>query len=247
MYLTNLAAICRRADLEVVELAGWEDRGHGPMTAVKTITWHHTAGPPGLAGPLCHLGLSRTGTVYVVAAGLAWHAGMSRSLDFSNSRALGIEAENSGYEDWPRVQVDAWVTLTAALCEAYAVDPQRRVLGHKETCFPPRRKIDPRGIDMPLMRVRVAGEIADRASRSHDRAPGRQTPATLRRPLSLRSPMMRGRDVAAAQRALHVADDGVWGHDSDRAVRLFQRRAGLRVDGVLGPRTCRALGLRWDG
>ena len=56
--------------------------------------------------------------------------------------------------------------------------------------------------------------------------------------------------VAALQIGLTAKDvyhgtiDGYWGPSTERAVRLLQRRAQIGVDGVLGPRTRRALG-RW--
>ncbi len=50
--------------------------------------------------------------------------------------------------------------------------------------------------------------------------------------------------VAAAQRKLGVRADGVLGPKTRRAIRRFQRRRGLAVDGVLGPATLRALGVR---
>ena len=55
-------------------------------------------------------------------------------------------------------------------------------------------------------------------------------------------------DVAALQIALRVRGlypgtvDGIAGPQTRRAVRRFQRRAGLVVDGVAGPRTRRAFG-----
>jgi peptidoglycan hydrolase-like protein with peptidoglycan-binding domain len=55
-------------------------------------------------------------------------------------------------------------------------------------------------------------------------------------------------DVAALQVALHARGlyggtiDGVLSASTTRAVRRLQRRAGLPVDGVVGPRTRRALG-----
>lgn len=75
MMLTDLASILRTADLDVVEVDGWQTRGHDGMKSVKGILIHHTAGPatgdfpslnvvrdgrPDLVGPLAQLGLGRT-------------------------------------------------------------------------------------------------------------------------------------------------------------------------------------------
>ncbi|CAF3629199.1 unnamed protein product, partial [Rotaria sp. Silwood2] len=91
LMVTNLATILRNAGLNVVEVSGWTTRGHGQMNSVKSIIVHHTAGPAtgdmpslnfirdgssSLAGPLSQLALGRTGTCYVVATGLCYHAGV---------------------------------------------------------------------------------------------------------------------------------------------------------------------------
>ena len=52
-----------------------------------------------------------------------------------------------------------------------------------------------------------------------------------------------GVDVAAVQRALGIAADGIAGPQTRRAIRSFQRANGLVVDGVVGPQTLAALGL----
>ena len=57
----------------------------------------------------------------------------------------------------------------------------------------------------------------------------------------------RGPAVAAAQRALGIPADGVFGRQTRRAVRTFQRARGLLVDGVIGPVTGGALGTRGAG
>lgn len=53
----------------------------------------------------------------------------------------------------------------------------------------------------------------------------------------------RGKAVARVQRALGLADDGVFGRKTLRAVKRYQRRHGLTVDGVVGPGTWSSLGL----
>ncbi|UJR16944.1 hypothetical protein I4U23_003842 [Adineta vaga] len=163
--LTGLADILRGAGLNVVEVAGWRTRGHGVMSSVKGIVVHHTAGPASgdfpslavirdgtssLAGPLSQLGLGRSGTWFVIAAGRCYHAGST--LDdsiYGNNNAIGIEAEgvglpatDSGHGYWPEVQYQSYLRGVRALKNAYGV-PTARVLGHKEAAVPKGRKIDP--------------------------------------------------------------------------------------------------------
>lgn len=76
----------------------------------------------------------------------------------------------------------------------------------------------------------------------------------LQRSLRRQTPLQRGDDVRALQRVLQgavqirlsAADgsfDGVFGERTELAVRTFQTRQGLLVDGVAGPLTLRGLGL----
>lgn len=170
MWLTDLADACRASGLRVVEEPAWRTRGHGPMTAVRGLMWHHTAGPrsgnmpsltvlrdgrPGLEGPLSQLGLARDGTVHVIAAGKAYHAGSGEWPGLTgNSDCIGIEAESVGDgTDWTPQQRDAMPRLSKALCARYRV-PTTRVIAHRE--WAPTRKIDPAGIDMRALRAATA-------------------------------------------------------------------------------------------
>jgi peptidoglycan hydrolase-like protein with peptidoglycan-binding domain len=53
--------------------------------------------------------------------------------------------------------------------------------------------------------------------------------------------------VAALQSALGIPADGIYGPQTRRAVRRFQRANGLTVDGIAGPQTLAALGLTARG
>ncbi|WP_270180611.1 peptidoglycan-binding domain-containing protein [Alkalihalobacillus sp. CinArs1] len=47
----------------------------------------------------------------------------------------------------------------------------------------------------------------------------------------------RGKDVEAIQRAVNVKPDGIFGPITRDAVRSYQSRKGLLVDGIVGPKT----------
>jgi hypothetical protein len=177
IFVPWLADAARLTGYPVSEVSGWRSRGHGGMTAVEGVVCHHTAGPrtgeypslqvvrdgrTGLPGPLANFGIGRSGTVYVFAAGLAYHAGVSSYAGFTdlNYRFLGIEAESTGLGsgDWTPEQLDCYPRLVAALLY-YMRRNASRACAHRECA--PGRKIDPTGIDMPAFRARVAAMLAD--------------------------------------------------------------------------------------
>lgn len=181
IFVPWLADAARLTGYPVSEVSGWKSRGHGGMTSVEGVVCHHTAGPktgeiPSLAvmrdgrsdlpGPLCNLALGRSGTVYVMAAGLAYHAGVSAWAGFSdlNYRFLGIEAEDDGDGIWTEQQLDCYPRLVAALCYYMRRDASR-VCAHRECALPAGRKPDPTGIDMPSFRARVAQLLGDPLNR----------------------------------------------------------------------------------
>jgi len=173
MKLSNLANVLRAAGLTVVETPGWATRGYAnqDLTEVRGILWHHTAtasarsmsagaptlqmtinGRSDLAGPLCNITFGRDGTVYLVAAGVANHAGAGSApgipTDMGNHYLIGIEMESSGVApwDWTADQIRVAPHLGAALERAYLSslpEAQRLQLGHKE--YSSQGKIDPAG------------------------------------------------------------------------------------------------------
>jgi hypothetical protein len=53
-----------------------------------------------------------------------------------------------------------------------------------------------------------------------------------------------GSAVKAVQRRLKVSTTGYYGRQTEAAVKRFQRSRGLKVDGIVGPATARALGVK---
>lgn len=175
MRLLWLAEDCRRAGLTVVEVPGWETRGADFPLIPNTVLCHHTATPatalgdlpsqrilihgrPDLTGPLCQVGLGRSGTVYVISSGKANHAGKGAWRgETSSSRTTGVEAEHPGPGPWPAAQYDAYVTLAAVLLRGLGQGAER-VCAHREWALPAGRKTDVR-FDMTLFRAQVKAQL----------------------------------------------------------------------------------------
>lgn len=47
----------------------------------------------------------------------------------------------------------------------------------------------------------------------------------------------RGKDVKRIQRAVHITADGIFGKNTEAAVRAYQKRHGLAADGIVGKKT----------
>lgn len=242
----------RGAGLKVAEVDGWRQRGRREMSALRGVICHHTGGlPPGsgsmtslrtlingrsdLAGPLSQLGLGRDGTYYVIAAGVANHAGPGewKGWRFGNSSYIGIEAENSGSrsDPWPEVQMDAYVRGVAALLRRMGFD-ESACIAHRE--WAPARKIDPRfDITMEAFRARVRavlqGTAVTRPLIPAEAQGGRRVLPTLRRGAS-------GATVDWLRARLGLAG-GMFDATLEAKVRAFQRQAGLVDDGIVGPKS----------
>ena len=177
-----LPQVLRDAGLEVLEHAGWQTRGHGDMGTVKGVLCHHTCGPlhgdlpdinvlvegrPDLGGPLCNLGLGRSGKFYMIAAGAGWHAGRGnwQGVTNGNSQLIGIEAENTGEtkgpraEPWVPAQVESYKRGCAAILKHIGAKAIMAA-GHKEYALPHGRKDDP-SFDMVAFRADVAKIMGD--------------------------------------------------------------------------------------
>lgn len=261
--LVWLADVARNAGLEVEECAGWLERGRTYCDMhPKGVVCHHTAGPAsgdmpslrtlldgrkGLPGPLAHYGLARSGKVYVVAAGTANHAGAGgwKGLD-SNCDVVGIEAENTGEDPWPKAQLDAYVKLVAAICDRLKIKTEM-VAAHRE--WAPKRKPDPHSIDMDEFRRWV--DEARGGAKVATKPPVQKKP-TIRFEIG-RVPLSKDTndnhpDARRAQGLLTAYSpkspgpiDGLAGPKFDESVRAFQQQKGLAVTGLIDESTWKAL------
>jgi len=251
--LSWLPDVLKSAGLRVAEVDGWEARGTaGNFGPIKGVMCHHTAGPrsgnmpsldlirkgrPGLSGPLAQLGLGRDGTFYIIAAGRANHAGAGiwQGVSSGNTSFIGIEAENDGVgEVWPDVQLEAYQRGVAAILKHIGASAVM-CCGHREYALPAGRKIDPTGIDMPSFRQAVTVFLGSDAP-----AP-KLVPAVddLQRRTLHRG--MDGADVRTLQTKLGLEADGLFGSNTEAAVREFQRNHQLVPDGIVGPKSWAAL------
>lgn len=157
---TGIATRLRKAGLEVREVDGWKTRGRPGTFAPKGGVNHHTAGHPSktspapslgivtvgrpdLIGPLCNVLFGLDKTFYVVAAGIANHAGLPDVSPFhgmtGNSSAYGIEVEHDGLHPLGDKRVALLATAWAAIFRGKNI-PASQLFQHWE--WAPSRKID---------------------------------------------------------------------------------------------------------
>ncbi|MCR8546678.1 N-acetylmuramoyl-L-alanine amidase [Salipiger sp. P9] len=91
-----------------------------------------------------HYVLGRHGTCWQLVREdmRAWHAGLGAwgSVEEVNSRSIGIEIANTGFEPFPEPQMAALETLLAGILARWGIPPDR-VIGHSDMAL--GRKIDP--------------------------------------------------------------------------------------------------------
>jgi peptidoglycan hydrolase-like protein with peptidoglycan-binding domain len=87
----------------------------------------------------------------------------------------------------------------------------------------------------------TAGPTASLAASGQAAAASGAEPATTTEHAISISSESQGRQVELVQRALGIAVDGVYGPETEAAVRSFQSAHGLVVDGIVGPETGAAM------
>ena len=161
----------RAAGLDVVEMPGWQDRGESGSFNIRGLLLHHDAmglhndnvphfmSQNGENG--AQLWVKYTGQVYVLAAGLKWHAGAGggfRNIPAGNGNAycLGVETDYKGSGPRESAIDEAIHKLTRVAVQFYGMNPQRDLACHRE--YAPDRKIDLANFDADAWRARAASD-----------------------------------------------------------------------------------------
>lgn len=164
--LAEVAARLRRRGHRVTEVDGWPGRGKGTLRPGGHI-WHHTAHPgsgrtrslrlvtfgrEGLRNALCNWYVAVDGELFLVAGGVAWHAG--QGVKGSNSIRLGTEWESNGTSEAATPQAYVAMLALAQECGAVFGYPAGANWEHKEHA--PGRKIDRYNFSGPAWRDAIA-------------------------------------------------------------------------------------------
>lgn len=163
------------AGLTVVELAGWESRGEGGSFNIQGILLHHDGmglhndnvpnymSGNGVNG--AQLWIKYTGEIYILAAGLKWHAGVggpwnSIPQDNGNAHLVGIETDHTDNQPWYPEQLHTINVAGQCIVQEYGIDVPNWCCGHKEYTGPqsdcPGRKNDPESFDLNAWRLAIA-------------------------------------------------------------------------------------------
>ena len=262
---SRLERAVKNAGVKYKKVSGWASRGHGTMGSIQSVICHHTAGPksgnspslnvvaygrPGLSGPLAQLFLARDGTVYLVAAGISYHAGRVSSNTYSNSHAIGIEAEATGLDSWPAHQINEYAKLCKALIKEFGLSTSR-VRGHKEVAVPRGRKPDP-NFSMSDFRKKVGGAKGGVSSGGGTSGGSSRSYKSVSYGTTLGKwdkgdPVRDWQDFLNDQ-GYKLKVDGYFGDSTVSATKKYQKKVGVKVDGMAGKGTwakAKKDGLKW--
>ncbi|UBI10037.1 peptidoglycan DD-metalloendopeptidase family protein [Corynebacterium coyleae] len=186
---TFLPRVLRAFGVEVKELDGWLNRGHGDFGAIQGIVVHHIGSnkysPWGIArhpslGLCSQIHLSREGVATLCGAGIAYHAGLGSKPGWPTNNAnwtsIGIEAEGDGITAWPEKQLEAYYKVCAAILWFLGKRATTKTLiSHWEYSYRAQGKWDPGAgngrsgafMNMDVFRARV-NAIIDKHEKGED-------------------------------------------------------------------------------
>ena len=224
-----LPQVLRAFGVNVTEMDGWLERGHGDFGKIDWVLWHHTGNVNETDDGIAHhpsLGLAANmlvhpdGRCVLTGVGVAWHGGKGVypgiPEDNINQVSIGIECAHSGAhgDPWPDVQMQAMINIGAAI-KWFLVLPSDHQIAHKEWAgaqnplgINKQGKPDPIDIDMSWFRSAIATRAIDGPTQGEDD------------PLS-----------SANIAKLEAAADKILGYPDDAALRgRYPSRARTRPD-----------------
>lgn len=196
----EINARLRSAGVRVREAGGWQSRGNGQSSAYEGGLVHHTAtgfgiavpgtgagnllinGRPDLRGPLCNYAGNDDGSITVIAAHPANHAGASGGRSMGplpttrsfNRRVLGLEIVYPGTTPMRAAQYRSALVWARVVADVVGGGDIERVRAHAETSV--TGKFDPgdapgRTIDMAAFRRAAKTVLEDDDMSLDDRLP----------------------------------------------------------------------------
>jgi hypothetical protein len=251
---------------------GYATRGNGQTSNYQGLSWHHTAtgfgkaprvlvnGRSDLPGPLCNSSGDSDGGITIIAANPANHAGASGGKNMGplpvtksfNKVMWGHEIVYPGTKPMTDAQYRSAVILGAVISKILRRPNADWCRGHRETSI--TGKWDPgyadgKTYDLNKMR-REATALMSIGSLKPSPAPA-PVPSSGSE-YRVTSPLTRNDEIKKIQAkfnrvyptyaATPLDVDGYYGNDSASAVREFQNRSKLLVDGVFGAVTRQKFG-----
>jgi hypothetical protein len=188
----EVIARLRAAGITVHEQPGWQSRGNGMSSAYQGFEWHHTAtgysnsnlpilinGRPDLSGPLCNTCGWADGSVGMIAANPANHAGASGGYNTAplprtslfNKYMWGHEIIYPGDKPMTAEQYRTACILAKICTDIFGYGDINRAKGHAETSI--TGKWDPgyapgKTLDLNKFRADAKNSLASSAIRKED-------------------------------------------------------------------------------
>lgn len=190
----------------------------------------------------------------------AWHVRYNVSTDNqrfgddANDAAIGVELCWGGEIDFNKAY-DRYTWYHAYLCDRFNLNPQKHIIAHSK--LDPARRTDPQNA---LHRYGISWEKfindVEQVYEAHFSGEGEKRPTASEtasekpqvKGVSVKLPIRKGdrgafvreiqQDLIKAGFPLpHYGADGVFGAETESAVMRFQKRYGLKVDGLVGQHT----------
>ena len=152
-----------------------------------------------------------------------------------NTGNIGICLVGSG--SFTKKQTEALIALIEHLKNDLAI-PVRRIIGHKE--HPNQQTVCP-DLNMETVRSQVEANRKGENSRNREDTVSVPTQILKRGERGYQVKILQQSLLEAGERLPGSGADGIFGRETEEAVRNFQRRHGLQIDGITGTETYQKL------